>query len=129
MKRGKGLKFRKTLAMLTAISLIIGNILPVKEVVALSKGTLENLGGLNHYNSIVFGNHTATKADTEGAIAVQGNFTVNEAFSVPAATTGAFNLMGSTYIENGSPSVLIGKNYISNNSKIDVLADTIDVSN
>ena len=129
MKRGKGLKFRKTLAMLTAISLIIGNILPVKEVVALSKGTLENLGGLNHYNSIVFGNHTATKADTEGAIAVQGNFTVNEAFSVPAATTGAFNLMGSAYIENGSPSVLIGKNYISNNSKIDVLADTIVVSN
>ncbi|AIY84032.1 choice-of-anchor A domain protein [Clostridium baratii str. Sullivan] len=129
MKRDKRLKFRKTLAMLTAISLIIGNILPVKEVVALTKGTLDNLGGLNHYNSIVFGNHTATKADTEGAIAVQGDFIVNEAFSVPASATGADNLMGATYIENGSPSVLIGKNYISNNSNLDVLADTIVVSN
>lgn len=129
MKRDKRLKFRKTLAMLTAISLIIGNILPVKEVVALTKVTLEDLGGLNHYNSIVFGNHTATKGDTEGAIAVGGNFTVNEAFSVPASATGAFNLIGSTYIENGSPSVLIGRNYISNNANLDVLADTIVVSN
>ncbi|MGL4521504.1 MAG: SdrD B-like domain-containing protein, partial [Bacilli bacterium] len=71
--------------------------------------TNSKLGTIEHFNAVVFSDHSASSADIEGPIAVQGNMKYDTvAFSLVAATTGAFNLAGAPHVNNGMPSILLG---------------------
>ncbi|WP_255298697.1 MSCRAMM family protein, partial [Bacillus wiedmannii] len=68
---------------------------------------LKGLGDVSYYNAIIFGDHSATSADIEGAMAVQKNMNASS-YTVLAAATGANNLAGATWVEEGYPSLLLG---------------------
>ncbi|WP_242296125.1 SpaA isopeptide-forming pilin-related protein [Bacillus cereus group sp. BfR-BA-01326] len=68
---------------------------------------LKGLGDVSYYNAIIFGDHSATSADIEGAMAVQKNMNASS-YTVVAAATGANNLAGATWVDEGYPSLLLG---------------------
>ncbi|PEL18485.1 hypothetical protein CN599_12380, partial [Bacillus wiedmannii] len=68
---------------------------------------LKGLGDVSYYNAIIFGDHSATSADIEGAMAIQKNMNASS-YTVLAAATGANNLAGATWVEEGYPSLLLG---------------------
>ncbi|HDR7352422.1 TPA: choice-of-anchor A family protein, partial [Bacillus wiedmannii] len=68
---------------------------------------LKGLGDVSYYNAIIFGDHSATSADIEGAMAIQKNMNASS-YTVLAAATGAHNLAGATWIEEGYPALLLG---------------------
>ncbi|WP_442752378.1 MSCRAMM family protein, partial [Bacillus wiedmannii] len=68
---------------------------------------LKGLGDVSYYNAIIFGDHSATSADIEGAMAVQKNMNASS-YTVLAAATGANNLAGATWVEEGYPALLLG---------------------
>ncbi|PFR30652.1 hypothetical protein COK19_04685 [Bacillus cereus] len=68
---------------------------------------LKGLGDVSYYNAIIFGDHSATSADIEGAMAVQGNMNASS-YTVAAAATGASNLAGAKWTDEGYPSLLLG---------------------
>ncbi len=68
---------------------------------------LKGLGDVAHYNAVIFGDHSATSADIEGAMAVQGNMNASS-YTVAAAATGASNLAGATWTDEGYPSLMLG---------------------
>ncbi|MCU5340691.1 SpaA isopeptide-forming pilin-related protein [Bacillus cereus] len=68
---------------------------------------LKGLGDVSYYNAVIFGDHSATSADIEGAMAVQKNMNASS-YTVLAAATGAHNLAGATWVEEGYPSLLLG---------------------
>ncbi|KAA0778912.1 choice-of-anchor A family protein, partial [Bacillus sp. BB51/4] len=68
---------------------------------------LKGLGDVSYYNAIIFGDHSATSADIEGAMAIQKNMNASS-YTVLAAATGAHNLAGATWVEEGYPSLLLG---------------------
>ncbi|WP_142328900.1 MSCRAMM family protein, partial [Bacillus wiedmannii] len=68
---------------------------------------LKGLGDVSYYNAIIFGDHSATSADIEGAMAVQKNMNASS-YTVLAAATGAHNLAGATWVDEGYPSLLLG---------------------
>ncbi|MEI4648243.1 SpaA isopeptide-forming pilin-related protein [Bacillus cereus] len=68
---------------------------------------LKGLGDVSYYNAVIFGDHSATSADIEGAMAVQKNMN-SSSYTVLAAATGAHNLAGATWVEEGYPSLLLG---------------------
>ncbi|PEP99894.1 hypothetical protein CN587_29225, partial [Bacillus wiedmannii] len=79
--------------------------LPYKAEAATTE--LKGLGDVSYYNAIIFGDHSATSADIEGAMAVQKNMNASS-YTVLAAATGANNLAGATWVEEGYPSLLLG---------------------
>ncbi|MCR6516066.1 SpaA isopeptide-forming pilin-related protein [Clostridium sp. LY3-2] len=109
MGLSKKLKCKIGIGLLAIFSL--GEVLGATKVFA-NDSKLKNLGTLEHYNAIVFGDHRAHTADVEGALAVGGNLTApatsGKGYSIAAAGTHANNLIGSDYIENGMPSFLLG---------------------
>ncbi|KMP14923.1 adhesin [Bacillus cereus] len=68
---------------------------------------LKGLGDVSYYNAIIFGDHSATSADIEGAMAIQKNMNASS-YTVLAAATGAHNLAGATWVDEGYPSLLLG---------------------
>ncbi|MGH0499864.1 SpaA isopeptide-forming pilin-related protein, partial [Bacillus wiedmannii] len=68
---------------------------------------LKGLGDVSYYNAIIFGDHSATSADIEGAMAIQKNMNASS-YTVLAAATGAHNLAGATWVEEGYPALLLG---------------------
>ncbi|MGH0436752.1 SpaA isopeptide-forming pilin-related protein [Bacillus basilensis] len=68
---------------------------------------LKGLGDVSYYNAVIFRDHSATSADIEGAMAVQKNMNASS-YTVLAAATGAHNLAGATWVEEGYPSLLLG---------------------
>ncbi|MGG0291820.1 SpaA isopeptide-forming pilin-related protein [Bacillus pacificus] len=68
---------------------------------------LKGLGDVSYYNAVIFGDHSATSADIEGAMAIQKNMNASS-YTVLAAATGAHNLAGATWVEEGYPSLLLG---------------------
>lgn len=79
--------------------------LPYKAEAATTE--LKGLGDVSYYNAIIFGDHSATSADIEGAMAVQKNMNASS-YTVLAAATGAHNLAGATWVDEGYPSLLLG---------------------
>ncbi|MGH0426735.1 SpaA isopeptide-forming pilin-related protein [Bacillus pretiosus] len=79
--------------------------LPYKAEAATTE--LKGLGDVSYYNAIIFGDHSATSADIEGAMAVQKNMNASS-YTVLAAATGANNLAGATWVDEGYPSLLLG---------------------
>ncbi|WP_456264244.1 MSCRAMM family protein [Bacillus mycoides] len=79
--------------------------LPYKAEAATTE--LKGLGDTSYYNAIIFGDHSATSADIEGAMAVQKNMNASS-YTVVAAATGANNLAGATWKDEGYPSLLLG---------------------
>ncbi|HDX9630748.1 TPA: choice-of-anchor A family protein, partial [Bacillus cereus] len=79
--------------------------LPYKAEAATKE--LKGLGDVSYYNAIIFGDHSATSADIEGAMAVQKNMNASS-YTVLAAATGAHNLAGATWVDEGYPSLLLG---------------------
>ncbi|QHH91432.1 choice-of-anchor A family protein [Bacillus pacificus] len=79
--------------------------LPYKAEAATTE--LKGLGDVSYYNAIIFGDHSATSADIEGAMAVQKNMNASS-YTVVAAATGANNLAGATWVDEGYPSLLLG---------------------
>ncbi|QTR83269.1 choice-of-anchor A family protein [Bacillus cytotoxicus] len=71
---------------------------------------LKGLGDISYYNAVIFGDHSATSADIEGAMAVQGNMNASS-YTVTAAATGAFNLAGAKWNDEGYPSLLLGREF------------------
>ncbi|AHK37014.1 hypothetical protein BAPAT_0838 [Bacillus anthracis str. SVA11] len=79
--------------------------LPYKAEAATTE--LKGLGDVSYYNAIIFGDHSATSADIEGAMAIQKNMNASS-YTVLAAATGANNLAGATWVDEGYPSLLLG---------------------
>ncbi len=79
--------------------------LPYKAEAATTE--LKGLGNVSYYNAIIFGDHSATSADIEGAMAIQKNMNASS-YTVLAAATGANNLAGATWVDEGYPSLLLG---------------------
>ncbi|PEE33674.1 hypothetical protein CON59_24535 [Bacillus cereus] len=101
-------KIKKLSSSLIVVLLICMNFLihlPFKAEAATTE--LKGLGDVSYYNAIIFGNHSATSADIEGAMAVQKNMNASS-YTVVAAATGANNLAGATWVDEGYPSLLLG---------------------
>lgn len=79
-----------------------------------------NLGNLSHYNGVIFGNANVNDSRVEGALAVGGNINISSSSSkkfeiCASASKGASvesSLVGSKYIEDEAPSLLLGGNVI-----------------
>ncbi|PGQ85056.1 hypothetical protein COA26_11885 [Bacillus cereus] len=87
-------KIKKLSSSLIVVLLICMNFLihlPFKAEAATTE--LKGLGDVSYYNAIIFGDHSATSADIEGAMAVQKNMNASS-YTVVAAATGANNLAG-----------------------------------
>ncbi|MGL4109610.1 SpaA isopeptide-forming pilin-related protein [Clostridium sp. LP20] len=72
----------KKQAILLLIISIISLLMPfnvVSGVGAIEEKEQINLGTIANYNGVIFGNHTATGADTEGALAVERNSDISVA--------------------------------------------------
>ncbi|QCC39199.1 hypothetical protein C3Y97_04680 [Bacillus sp. DU-106] len=101
-------KIKKLSSSLIVVLLICMNFLihlPFKAEAATTE--LKGLGDVSYYNAIIFGDHSATSADIEGAMAVQKNMKASS-YTVVAAATGANNLAGVTWVDEGYPSLLLG---------------------
>ncbi|MGL4738713.1 MAG: collagen-binding domain-containing protein [Cellulosilyticaceae bacterium] len=71
---------------------------------------ITSLGGINHYNAMIFNDHSATGADIEGPLAVRGNMNSPSnasGFTVAGALTRAFNIIGSINIDVNQPALLL----------------------
>ncbi|MDZ5608750.1 SpaA isopeptide-forming pilin-related protein, partial [Bacillus pseudomycoides] len=101
-------KIKKISLSVIALLLVCTNFLihlPSKAEAAVAE--LKGLGDASYYNAIIFGDHSATSADIEGAMAVQGNMNASS-YTVAAAATGAPNLAGAKWTDEGYPSLLLG---------------------
>ncbi|MCP9280805.1 SpaA isopeptide-forming pilin-related protein, partial [Bacillus wiedmannii] len=101
-------KIKKLSSSFIVVLLVCMNFLihlPYKAEAATTE--LKGLGDVSYYNAIIFGDHSATSADIEGAMAVQKNMNASS-YTVLAAATGAHNLAGATWVEEGYPSLLLG---------------------
>ncbi|MFP3375696.1 SpaA isopeptide-forming pilin-related protein [Bacillus sp. SIMBA_069] len=101
-------KIKKLSSSFIVILLVCMNFLihlPNKAEAATTE--LKGLGDVSYYNAIIFGDHSATSADIEGAMAIQKNMNASS-YTVLAAATGAHNLAGATWVEEGYPSLLLG---------------------
>ncbi len=101
-------KIKKLSSSFIVVLLVCMNFLihlPYKAEAATTE--LNGLGDVSYYNAIIFGDHSATSADIEGAMAVQKNMNASS-YTVVAAATGANNLAGATWVDEGYPSLLLG---------------------
>ncbi|WP_445970473.1 MSCRAMM family protein [Bacillus cereus] len=108
MRKSFNQKIKKLSSSLIVVLLICMNFLihlPLKAEAATTE--LKGLGDVSYYNAIIFGDHSATSADIEGAMAVQKNMNASS-YTVVAAATGANNLAGATWVDEGYPSLLLG---------------------
>ncbi|MEB9130594.1 SpaA isopeptide-forming pilin-related protein [Bacillus cereus] len=108
MRKSFNQKIKKLSSSLIVVLLICINFLihlPFKAEAATTE--LKGLGDVSYYNAIIFGDHSATSADIEGAMAVQKNMNASS-YTVVAAATGANNLAGATWVDEGYPSLLLG---------------------
>ncbi|UUN18368.1 choice-of-anchor A family protein [Bacillus cereus] len=108
MRKSFNQKIKKLSSSLIVVLLICMNFLihlPFKAEAATTE--LKGLGDVSYYNAIIFGDHSATSADIEGAMAVQKNMKASS-YTVVAAATGANNLAGATWVDEGYPSLLLG---------------------
>ncbi|WP_242486488.1 collagen binding domain-containing protein [Bacillus sp. TH23] len=108
MRKSFNQKFKKVSSSFIVVLLICMNFLihlPFKAEAATTE--LKGLGDVSYYNAIIFGDHSATSADIEGAMAVQKNMNASS-YTVVAAATGANNLAGATWKDEGYPSLLLG---------------------
>lgn len=88
-----------------------------KEVEAATVN-FKGLGDISHYNAFIFGDHSATSADIEGAMAVQGKYVDASSYPVAAAATGACNLAGAKWNDEGYPSLLLAGELKKSNDKV-----------
>lgn len=111
MKKIMSLKKWKKVFILCISLLIVGFNYPPKQIMALPENS-PDLGGLSHYNAVIFGNMSATRADIEGALAVEGNIEFGSNVSgYDIGSAGAtFNpyQMGQYSNSNHYPSFLLG---------------------
>ncbi|PGM90732.1 MSCRAMM family protein [Bacillus cereus] len=108
MRKSFNQKVKKISSSFIVVLLICMNFLihlPFKAEAATTE--LKGLGDVSYYNAIIFGDHSATSADIEGAMAVQKNMNASS-YTVLAAATGANNLAGATWKDEGYPSLLLG---------------------
>ncbi|MFE6136245.1 SpaA isopeptide-forming pilin-related protein [Bacillus sp. NPDC057893] len=108
MRKSFNQKVKKISSSFIVVLLICMNFLihlPFKAEAATTE--LKGLGDVSYYNAIIFGNHSATSADIEGAMAIQKNMNASS-YTVVAAATGANNLAGATWVDEGYPSLLLG---------------------
>ncbi|EDZ57579.1 collagen-binding surface protein [Bacillus cereus H3081.97] len=108
MRKSFNQKIKKLSSSLIVVLLVCMNFLihlPNKAEAATIE--LKGLGDVSYYNAVIFGNHSATSADIEGAMAIQKNMNASS-YTVLAAATGAHNLAGATWVEEGYPSLLLG---------------------
>ncbi|WP_425332959.1 SpaA isopeptide-forming pilin-related protein [Bacillus nitratireducens] len=108
MRKSFNQKVKKISSSLIVVLLVCMNFLihlPFKAEAATTE--LKGLGDVSYYNAIIFGDHSATSADIEGAMAVQKNMNASS-YTVLAAATGANNLAGATWVDEGYPSLLLG---------------------
>ncbi|MEI5911716.1 SpaA isopeptide-forming pilin-related protein [Bacillus albus] len=101
-------KIKKLSSSFIVVLLVCMNFLihlPYKAEAATTE--LKGLGDVSYYNAIIFGDHSATSADIEGAMAVQKNMNASS-YTVVAAATGANNLAGAKWVDEGYPSLLLG---------------------
>ncbi|WP_142402239.1 SpaA isopeptide-forming pilin-related protein [Bacillus wiedmannii] len=108
MRKSFNQKIKKLSSSFIVMLLVCMNFLihlPDKAEAATTE--LKGLGDVSYYNAIIFGDHSATSADIEGAMAVQKNMNASS-YTVLAAATGANNLAGATWVEEGYPSLLLG---------------------
>ncbi|MED3124420.1 collagen binding domain-containing protein [Bacillus wiedmannii] len=108
MRKSFNQKIKKLSSSFIVVLLVCMNFLihlPYKAEAATTE--LKGLGDVSYYNAIIFGDHSATSADIEGAMAIQKNMNASS-YTVLAAATGANNLAGATWVEEGYPSLLLG---------------------
>ncbi|MES5942465.1 MULTISPECIES: SpaA isopeptide-forming pilin-related protein [unclassified Bacillus cereus group] len=108
MRKSFNQKIKKLSSSFIVMLLVCMNFLihlPDKAEAATTE--LKGLGDVSYYNAIIFGDHSATSADIEGAMAIQKNMNASS-YTVLAAATGAHNLAGATWVEEGYPSLLLG---------------------
>ncbi|OAK11126.1 hypothetical protein A6280_22100, partial [Bacillus wiedmannii] len=108
MRKSFNQKIKKLSSSFIVMLLVCMNFLihlPYKAEAATTE--LKGLGDVSYYNAIIFGDHSATSADIEGAMAVQKNMNASS-YTVLAAATGAHNLAGATWVDEGYPSLLLG---------------------
>ncbi|HDR7433786.1 TPA: choice-of-anchor A family protein [Bacillus anthracis] len=108
MTKSYNQKIKKLSSSFIVVLLVCMNFLihlPNKAEAATTE--LKGLGDVSYYNAVIFGDHSATSADIEGAMAVQKNMNASS-YTVLAAATGAHNLAGATWVEEGYPSLLLG---------------------
>ncbi|EOP06232.1 LPXTG-domain-containing protein cell wall anchor domain [Bacillus cereus BAG2O-3] len=108
MRKSFNQKIKKLSSSFIVLLLVCTNFLihlPYKAEAATTE--LKGLGDVSYYNAIIFGDHSATSADIEGAMAIQKNMNASS-YTVLAAATGAHNLAGATWVEEGYPALLLG---------------------
>ncbi|PRD09195.1 hypothetical protein CQ058_15725 [Bacillus sp. MYb56] len=108
LRKSLSQKVKKICSSFIIILLVCMNFLihlPYKAEAATTE--LKGLGDTSYYNAIIFGDHSATSADIEGAMAVQKNMNASS-YTVVAAATEANNLAGATWKDEGYPSLLLG---------------------
>ncbi|SCN31059.1 SpaA isopeptide-forming pilin-related protein [Bacillus wiedmannii] len=108
MRKSFNQKIKKLSSSFIVVLLVCMNFLihlPYKAEAATLE--LKGLGDVSYYNAIIFGDHSATSADIEGAMAIQKNMNASS-YTVLAAATGAHNLAGATWVEEGYPALLLG---------------------
>ncbi|MEG7841731.1 choice-of-anchor A family protein [Bacillus mobilis] len=108
MRKSFNQKIKKLSSSFIVVLLVCMNFLihlPYKAEAATTE--LKGLGDVSYYNAIIFGDHSATSADIEGAMAVQKNMNASS-YTVLAAAFGEWNIAGAPWVDEGYPSLLLG---------------------
>ncbi|MGH0540796.1 MSCRAMM family protein [Bacillus cereus] len=108
MRKSFNQKIKKLSSSFIVLLLVCTNFLihlPYKAEAATTE--LKGLGDVSYYNAIIFGDHSATSADIEGAMAIQKNMNAS-GYTVLAAAFGEWNIAGAPWVDEGYPSLLLG---------------------
>ena len=124
-------KNKRLLALMVVAGVMISSAMPSTKAFATGKGIggseLTSLGNHKTYNAVVFGNHTAEKADIEGQLAVGGNITAptdSNNYGIGAAFNGNSVVVGHWITDTTTPTFLLGGTINKTEGKITLEAGT-----
>ena len=108
-------KNKRLLSLMIAAGVLVSALIPGRELFAdgigIEGSELKSLGDHKTYNAVIFENHTASKADIEGQVAVGEDITApteSNNFGIGAAWDGNSVVVGNWITDTSTPTFLLG---------------------
>ena len=108
-------KNKRLLSLMIAAGVLVSALVPGRELFAdgigIEGSELKSLGDHKTYNAVIFENHTASKADIEGQVAVGEDITApteSNNFGIGAAWDGNSVVVGNWITDTSTPTFLLG---------------------
>ncbi len=107
------MKMRKQLAIFMVLFFCITSLAPHYVLADTDSNNSVNLGDINHYNAVVFGDLVENHSEVEGAMAIKGDFKIEEEYTIGYSVGNYPNVVGESIIDLNQPLLLLGGNITS----------------